>query len=258
MEDWHAELSTLELSMMNQQGHLTEAEFEEYAKALRSNSVSTLPEAVRRHMSDCLECRKEVTFLFRVNLNIGDDASEIPAQPARVARTLGRDQKGHGASSGMIYRIAAGFVFLVACGAIFWYVSTRTNDGGSPQQMTQSGVAVDSMRAEESKRLVILAENSAPSPNMEDMATSRLRGSSVHVVAPKLGDTLRAPYVFRWEDGPDSPLTLRILTNREEERTRVSLRSRYFTAPDTMTAGLYYWTLESDGKLLYVGKVYLY
>ncbi len=244
--------------MMKDQGHLTDAEFEEYAKALNSNNLSTVPEALRRHVSDCLQCRKELAYLFRMNLNMEEMTAEGSPEAKGTTRDSHTDRKEPERSFGMVYRIAAGVALLVGCGALAWYIATRSNVGSSSSELGDNKVAVDSAHEAEKHRLALLAQNSTPSPNMEDLITSTFRGQSTETSMPHRGDTLRLPSTIALKYSARKPVTFRLLTNSEVERIRVRVESAHVTIPDTLTPGLYYWIVERDGAILDAGKVYLY
>ncbi|MGA9119741.1 MAG: hypothetical protein WB699_10280 [Bacteroidota bacterium] len=244
---------------MTEQGHLTDSEIEAYANALRSKAMHLVPDHLQRHVSDCLQCRKEVMFLFRTNLNMGIALEDGPANSELPQENAEPEKVKRDNSLRTWYRIAAGFVVVVGCGALLWYYSHRADGTAPNSEGIRATALADSIRsAERSKRLATLALHSEPSANMEDLITSTFRGESIRVLKPHQGDTLKLPSTFEWDNHRGNPLTLRVLTNREEERIHVETSSGKYTLPDTLTPGLYYWVIEGNGSLLYAGKVYLY
>ena len=58
---------------------------------------------------------------------------------------------------------------------------------------------------------------------------------------------------FEWE-GAESGLEIVILNNRDEVLSRDKAAGRKLNRKAPSTPGLYYWKLETDDDLLYVGK----
>lgn len=100
----------------------------------------------------------------------------------------------------------------------------------------------------------LYAANFEPAPYLEGLITYNVRAFSINVLAPKPGAKLEEPYFFEWEKGKPAPRFLKILNNRGEEIFSSTPESNRFTYQRQLEPGLYYWKLESEDDLLYLGK----
>ncbi len=108
------------------------------------------------------------------------------------------------------------------------------------------------------------AANFAPSPRLESLAGQPQRSSdlSVLTISPLLGENLHGEVLFRWqitrdEKSIDLPLDLKILNNHETVIYDVRIGAQEYRLSEQLSPGLYYWTLEYEGEMLYLGKFFL-
>lgn len=244
---------------MTDQTHLSPREVEDFADELIAKVVHVLPAERRAHLADCLACRNEVIFLYRINLNMQEDPAEVSATAGTLQSLPGIRTPDRLKGGTWWPRMAAAIAIVVGCGAFLAYLALRHNadPAASPQVAVKEGERSSLSTGERDMRLALLRRNSEPSANMEDLISSPFRGASIRIVAPRGGDTLQLPYTLKWERAGTSLLTLRVETNREEERIRSQTRESSFTVQDTLTPGLYYWAIEEDGSLVFAGKFYV-
>ncbi len=244
---------------MTDQTHLSPREVEEFADAIKAKALNALPGERRAHLADCLSCRNEVIFLYRINLNTQEDPAAISVRAGTLQSLPGNGKPDWLRGGTRWFRMAAAIALVVGCGAFLVYLSLRHGANPPPSHdvtVTERGQTTVSS-GEREKRFALLRRNSVPSANMEDLISSPFRGASIRVVAPRVGDSLQLPYTLKWERAGTGPLTLRVETNREEERIRIVTRASSFTLQDTLTPGLYYWAIEEDGSLVFAGKFYV-
>lgn len=114
----------------------------------------------------------------------------------------------------------------------------------------------------------LFGPNFEPLPYFEEWISedTRSAGETLEVVmSPAIGEKFTDKGItFQWRMRENVPVTLKILTNVEEEvltATPDPTQFPFYTVvvePDTFTeAGLYYWRLEDEQDVLYVGKFYL-
>lgn len=107
------------------------------------------------------------------------------------------------------------------------------------------------------------AANFAPSLRLESLAGQAQRSSdlSVSIFSPLLGENLHGEVLFRWQitRGEESiavPLDLKILNNHESVVHNVRTEAQEYRLREQLAPGVYYWTLEYEGEMLYLGKFF--
>jgi len=96
--------------------------------------------------------------------------------------------------------------------------------------------------------------NFIPTPYLEEMITDVSRSYSLVVLSPQIGDAVEGNIQFQWEEIGEEPLSLKILNNRGEELFSSTQTNHHYIFKQNLNPGLYYWKMESDEELLFVGK----
>ncbi|HEX9652529.1 MAG TPA: zf-HC2 domain-containing protein [bacterium] len=106
--------------------------------------------------------------------------------------------------------------------------------------------------------------NFGPNPFFEDVMRQKYQstGYSVTVSSPRVGQNLSGDINFQWQSFSDGEphsraLELKILDNRETVIFSELIQDTQFTFEKKLQPGLYYWTLEDHGEMLYLGKFYI-
>jgi len=97
----------------------------------------------------------------------------------------------------------------------------------------------------------------AVSPYLEEMIIDVSRSYSLIVHMPQPGDTIAGDPFFQWEKIEIQPIHLKILNNRGEELFTVTPEGHRYIHRQKLEPGLYYWKLESEEDLLFVGKFFV-
>lgn len=100
-------------------------------------------------------------------------------------------------------------------------------------------------------------ENYLESPNIEGLMGSNFRSESVKVTSPKNTDqyTKNEKITFKWDEcNSTGSLFLKIIDNAEKTVFEGSVSKSPYVLAKALPAGLYYWKLETEEDLLYVGK----
>ena len=74
------------------------------------------------------------------------------------------------------------------------------------------------------------------------------------VISPSEGATLGADAAFRWKAAGGKSQKLSILNNRGTAVLTKVVSHGEFVLRQKLAPGLYYWKIESETELLYVGK----
>ena len=97
------------------------------------------------------------------------------------------------------------------------------------------------------------AERFKPTPYLEGMLALNTRGEELLVVSPEPGSRQVGVVRFRWK-GRTGRVTLVILNNRGKPVVTAHPSGQEYVLRRKLPPGLYYWKLETDEELLYVGK----
>lgn len=105
----------------------------------------------------------------------------------------------------------------------------------------------------------LLAASFTPSETLDPLAGAITRSGGLSAIRPANGADLEIGQgvVFSWQTLAEQPLTLRLLNNREEEIFNHPVEGGRFESPAALEPGLYYWKLETEDDLIYVGKFFV-
>jgi len=91
-------------------------------------------------------------------------------------------------------------------------------------------------------------------PYLEGMLSDISRSESITVLSPEMGEVVQDNPLFEWEGREDETVYLIILDNLGNELFRFKSDKNQFTLSEKLDTGLYYWKLESEEDLLFLGK----
>lgn len=238
--------------------HLTEEGVALYVDALKLKRSSELPKEMLKHVEHCPDCQLEIVEVYDMLKNETYDVSMkhpyFDAEPA----VLHMPERRYGAS---LYRIAAVVAGAAVLGTGYYFVSPNRSAPTPPAVVEQTMPEQNSVSPSTTKKdpapvkreEKFLAANFEVSPNMEDLVQTQFRSISVEVLAPEINEVVQQPIMFKWEDVGE-PLTLKILSNKERTLLSVPAVTTTYTAQRKFAPGLYYWKLETEDELIYVGK----
>jgi hypothetical protein len=91
-------------------------------------------------------------------------------------------------------------------------------------------------------------------PYLEELVRGTLRSASVRVISPPNDAVVDSVVEFAWE-GPDvTPLTVRVLDVDGKTVFEQAASGNLLRWLHRLPAGVYYWKLESEEDLVFVGK----
>jgi hypothetical protein len=108
------------------------------------------------------------------------------------------------------------------------------------------------------------AASFAASPVLESLIEQAKRSSSIVITvrSPENGRNFTDDIPFQWEfkkeDGNEFTelVDFKIMNNRETVVFSARIDGREFRLSETLSPGLYYWTIELQGETLYLGKFF--
>ena len=77
------------------------------------------------------------------------------------------------------------------------------------------------------------------------------------MVSPSNGSTPGSKVSFDWKREGTAALTLSVVDNRGKTIYRTQVDGVPFKLKQSLRPGLYYWKLQDDNELLYVGKFFM-
>jgi hypothetical protein len=230
--------------------HISDQDICLYVDALKLGRTEQLPHDIVEHVSDCLQCKREIMQLYDALRK--EDYQRVGGHPS-----LGAPERPEREPTRLIFRLAAGIVLLIAAGLIAYFAFVKT----SPEPSASSSSAVldtAGVEKKENAQVPVPAENKfaanfTPSPNLEDLVGANLRSTSITVESPKNGQSVAGNVVFRWQSPGTMRFRVRVLTNKETEVFRVTTDHHVVRYDQRLDPGLYYWTLQENGELVHVG-----
>jgi hypothetical protein len=270
------------LSVM-EDGHLGAEASALLVEALRWGKMTQVPENLLTHVEACRECKDnilEVVTFFR------NPDSTVERKRKIAGRTKSR-------RDWYFYRgkIAAAFVVFVLLASAYFYIykspsfngvflpdstiarqenkiqgKTTTPMPGEKSSVTKKTVGLNpgnkvanNIKADAAKTRNGQTADSRyrVNPNLENMIGSRLRSGLFDVLGPGNGSILTAPIPFAWKKELTNPHTLKIVNNKNDVLYTYPVQGSSFTFRGSLASGLYYWKLESQNELLYVGKFFI-
>ena len=105
--------------------------------------------------------------------------------------------------------------------------------------------------------------NFSESPRFESLMKSQIRstGLTVSIVSPEIGQNFKTDVLFKWDIKKDhknfsGPFDLKIMNHKESVIHSVEVTGGQYKS-GKLAPGLYYWTIEEKGEMLYLGKFFV-
>jgi hypothetical protein len=235
--------------------HLSENGIALYVDAIKLERIDNLPATIVHHVEECEECKMQIMEVAELLANEQYDKT--------MDHPFFGFKKYSNSTFPGIYRIAAVFVIAAFIGTIYYFLANKTpnalqNKQTVAVQQKQLSVPNDSSTIQSKQTASkltqdLLAANFEPSPNLDDLVQTQFRSTTIEIISPAVGEVVINPIIFRWKQY-DKRLTIKILSNKESTLVSSSLSGDSFTTSKKIAPGLYYWKLETDDELLFVGK----
>lgn len=230
-------------------GHMDENGLSLTVEALLLDRYSELPDPLTAHTEQCDRCKEQVLGLFEL----------MKEQP--MDRTVPHPYFDKASSSrhfSSYLRAAAILAAALITGALFFQFSTRNARVTHPVQTANTPVAtpIDTVSTPPARNDDLLADHFSISPNLDDLVNSEFRSEMIEVLAPEIEAIVQPPITFQWKQYP-RPVILKVLNNKDITVLTSSVKGNKFVTSKIFPEGLYYWKLEDNGELLYVGKFFV-
>ncbi len=229
--------------------HLNENGTALSAEALLLDRTTELPNEITEHLERCDRCKIHVLGLLELMKEQPLDR-KFP-HPYFDRRSAILPFPGYLKAAAVITAVLAGGA------AYLLFTSNGTSGQDAPiQSLGPVTTSADTLSDPAPENELILADHFAPSPNLDDLVRSDFRSESIEVLAPKNDAIVSSPITFRWKQY-QGPVILKILNNREMTVQTSNVKVNRFVSTKSLLPGLYYWKLEDEGELLYIGKFFV-
>ncbi len=228
-----------------------------YVDALKLDRVGELPAKLLKHVEGCDDCKAKILALHEMMPN---EMYNTETKHPYFDRTK-QEPVVHYLFTP--YRVAAAVAGVALLGAGYYYIATSHSPQtiASRQTQTQSTLSDQEIRKENGKSQTadksstkdLLAANFEPSSNLEDLVQNEFRSTSIEALSPVVGKVVSQPITFKWKNY-EGQITLKVLTNKEINIFTSSTEASSLTMKKSLSPGLYYWKLETEDELLFVGK----
>lgn len=203
------------------QKHLTAEMIALYAEKLAASDTGQVSEEVLNHVENCYECKEAVMDVYSMITTAPDMSTlsdEIIEVPKPTSHTEHRWKT-------MFYYMGVVFVFL----ALFWIKQYESND----------------------------KTKFMPDSTLEYFIKSSYRSGigELNVITPNICEEIETKTIrFQWDYDQSDPLTITVVNNEQKVMASRDCDSDGITLDNTFPDGLYYWKLETDKDLIYIGK----
>jgi len=267
--------------LINDEGHLSDEAAALMVEALLHPEITHVPETVLTHVQACRECKDKIMEVVTFLKN-PDSAGELKQKLLKKAKYQ-RDwhfYRGKIAAVFVVFVLLAGAYFFIYKDPSFisrflagpiaekqgQKVRTETTAPTTDITTNEKKPALDQGTKDmnEIKANVGRRKNGRSpasryrvNPNLENMIGSRLRSGFFEVLGPENGSVIKEPIHFSWKNALKTPHTLKIVNNKNQVLYMYTVQGVSFDFNETLSSGLYYWKLESQNELLYVGKFFI-
>lgn len=251
--------------------HLNDEALALFAEAMMLNRQEVLPEVVREHVEDCLQCKKEIIALydFMRKDNVFQKIHKHPYFDNPIIH------KGKSSKIYDLLKITAVFLLIIGISSLVYYVFIyEKNINIKNNKLVYSADSLGKYRSDSisqksketgfiSKKEFKSSKNNALAMNMkesvlfESLIASHYRSNDLEVSFPPLNHpfSLGKAIVFKINGDISEPIALFIFNNEGKrilEKGNISVNCVVLT--QKLSTGLYYWKLLKDDNLIQVGK----
>jgi hypothetical protein len=242
--------------------HLSDETIALYVDAMLQNKENNLPPIVLEHVENCLQCKKNVFAIYEINKNNADSIENNSPELKN--------------NTGNFLRIAATLILIIGIGYLLYNIIGNHQTKTTPitdfksienQHKVNSPPEKDSATTTPQKSLPgpqikqnELALNTRESEMFEGLINSSYRSNEVEITSPRLNQLFSPAQSVLFQFKTDNPSTYMIkLYNNKGEKIFQSeaFSNTSYPLRKKLPIGLYYWKLEMQEDLLYVGKIFV-
>ncbi len=253
------------MKYFDETGHLDDQGIARYVDALRLDQVEGLPEEIQAHVNACTSCHIQAIDLYAIL----SEADRIPQKHTLKPRIIRR-----------YWMQIAAAVALIALSILFFTreqlappeAPILVEEKPTPPQTPIANNPVDTTIKQkpfspketttpkkglpQPQAPQLIAAHFTPHEELDEMVGDVFRDEGLNILSPAIAAKLTVGQAidFAWAESSNQRLFLYLLNNRGEEVHKAILVANRFQLQLDLPAGLYYWKLENEDDLLYIGK----
>ncbi len=251
--------------LLNPKGHLTDEAVYLYTDALKLEKTSELPGEVRDHVQECLQCKVAIQEIY--DLVRDQDYDSLRPHPYFDQKKIHTKR-----SRSIITRLAAAIVIGVGLAFLAYFYFPYSDMPVAIDEPIEEPTEIipdevepappditepeDIPAAPQEPRIPadLFAANFEQSPFYEILVDQQFRSHAIRVETPEIAEEITDDIFFSWKSRVPITVHLQLLDNTENVIWSTTTDEQSVTFSSDLEPGIYYWRLETDEELLYVGK----
>lgn len=254
--------------------HISDQQTALYVDYMLNENSANPTESVLHHVENCSVCKDNIMDVF---LCLKKNPIRLKTKPFHNLLPEKDRQESIHKNHPYLKRVAASF-FIMALFITFYFtiidkqffqksknpqndktaIANQNSQNSLPSTDTSSRFKNNEFSLPSTNSIVDSQnKNFWINPNLEYMVNSQLRDETIKVNSPTNNSVVKNNILFAWESFTTKPIQLKILNNENDILFEYTIRSNTFVLNETLSPGLYYWKLENQTDLLYVGKFFI-
>jgi hypothetical protein len=229
---------------------------------------------IETHLKSCSTCKEEFETVYNEDMEMDNEVGEKKHKKTEIefqSNTIKIFKISNFA------KYAAAAAILVVVTIIYFYLSSKDDRILTQELQSKDSVTVKENRKEDlivdkdSSNMIksspeeyiaediSLSENFRENRILENFINRNVRSETiVQIISPSIEDTLSEPVIFKWlKPGGTNFITLILVDNKNKALYKANVDGNEIKYGGKLKPGLYYWKIESNGKLEVVGKFYI-
>ncbi|MFC1733076.1 hypothetical protein ACFL6I_22485 [candidate division KSB1 bacterium] len=254
------------MNTLNKSGHINEEALSLYVDALMLDNIEIIPEQVIAHVENCTRCKKEIIEVIDMMKEAKTHTEHIQIPDTKFKH---KNKTGRSLAT-ILLLLGLGYIFMNLITINSNESNLRQDDNliiGIPNPIVEMDYTADLeaivqpeeqpvKKAKSRKAKKTRTNHYHESYNLESLVETNFRSNSIKVIAPKITQHYQSKQrvTFNFVNTLDQTLFIKILNNKEENVFTTDFTGNSYQMNRNLEAGLYYWKLETEDDLLYVGK----
>lgn len=233
----------------NTDQHLSNAVLAVYLN-LKDNLSRKEISFIETHLSKCNDCKQRLNEMIEEDENIDNSGLQAHKSKNKYYYWSAAALLLIAISIGMFYFFQQREVRIIVQNDIPKFDSLITETDNADRNLSK-----DKINAEEEKKIYDESDFAA-NIVLENFINRKVRSEiAVKIISPVIGDTLKIPIIFKWEEGNETEIE--IVNNNNHPVFKKIFSGGSFIYDEELKPGLYYWKILTGSKLEAVGKFYI-
>jgi len=263
-------------------GHINEAGISLYVDKMLLEETDFIPNVLLEHVENCKKCKSEIIELYEICKNNPDYKTTIHVTFSEKEKSRFR------INLSVLLKIAASIILVISLTFFIKYINIKNslkkdiiskkelNDttfnaneltNSSSVNISDSDISNKPVNKKQIHSLVTqnikqtssyISANYEIYPDFENLIEESFRSEfSLKILEPKTGQVLplNKPIVFKWKGETDEKIRIAIFNNKAEKLYEIKhISDNQVILNKKLRPGLYYWKVETESDLVYLGK----